>query len=90
MSKDRRLLVLLAVVVVTVALYVVPYGHYVAYPLILLSTYAHEMGHGMTALLVGGSFESFVMAPDASGLAYLQIPDSRLARAATAARGVSS
>ena len=90
MTKDRRRLVLLGVVVVTVALYFVPYGYYIAYPLILLSTYAHEMGHGLTALLVGGSFESFVMAPDASGLAYLQIPDSRLARAVTSAGGLVS
>ena len=75
-------------VAVTLALYVVPYGHYVAYPLVLLSTYAHEMGHGMTALLVGGDFESFVMAPDASGVAYLRIPESRLARAATSAGGL--
>lgn len=87
-TKDRRLLVLIGAVVVTVVLYVVPYGFYIAYPLILLSTYAHEMGHGITALLVGGSFESFVMAPDASGLAYLQIPDSPLARAATSAGGL--
>lgn len=75
-------------VVLTIALYVVPYGHYVAYPLVLLSTYAHEMGHGLTALVVGGEFESFVMAPDGSGLAYLRIPDNRLAHAATSAGGL--
>lgn len=75
-------------VVVTVALYVVPYGFYAAYPLVLLSTYAHEMGHGVTALIVGGSFDAFVMAPDASGLAYLRVPDSRWARAATSAGGL--
>lgn len=72
----------------TVVLYVVPYGHYVAYPLVLLSTYAHEMGHGMTALLLGGEFAAFVMAPDASGVAYVGVPESRLARAATAAGGL--
>lgn len=87
-AKDRARWILLAAVAVTVALYIVPYGHYVAYPLVLLSTYAHEMGHGLTALLVGGEFESFVMAPDASGLAYLRVPDSRLARAATSAGGL--
>jgi len=87
-AKDRARWLLLGAVALTIALYVVPYGHYVAYPLVLLSTYAHEMGHGMTALLVGGEFDSFVMAPDGSGLAYLRIPDSRLARAATSAGGL--
>ena len=78
----------MGVVAVTLVLYVVPYGHYIAYPLVLLSTYAHEMGHGVTALLLGGEFDAFVMAPDASGVAYLRISQSRLARAATAAGGL--
>jgi hypothetical protein len=76
------------VIVGTVGLYIVPYGRYVAYPLLLLSTYAHEMGHGLTALVTGGSFESLVMSADGSGVAYLRIPDSRLARAATSAGGL--
>ena len=79
---------LVGAVTLTIALYVVPYGHYVAYPLVLLSTYAHEMGHGVTALLVGGEFDAFVMAPDGSGVAYLRVPESRLARAATSAGGL--
>ncbi|MEE8525265.1 MAG: M50 family metallopeptidase [Thermoanaerobaculia bacterium] len=53
----------------TAILYLVPYGRYVAYPLMLLSTLAHEMGHGVAALLVGGSFERFLMWPDGSGVA---------------------
>ena len=80
--------VLLVAVAVTVALYVVPYGYYLAYPLVLLSTYAHEMGHGITALFVGGEFDAFVMSLDGSGVAYLRIPDRRFASAATAAGGL--
>ncbi|GMR23955.1 MAG: M50 family metallopeptidase [Acidobacteriota bacterium] len=87
-TKDRALWLLLGAVALTVALYVVPYGYYVGYPLVLLSTYAHEMGHGLTALAVGGGFDSFVMAPDGSGLAYLRVPDSRLTHAATSAGGL--
>jgi hypothetical protein len=75
-------------IAVTIALYVIPYGRYLAYPLVVLSTYAHEMGHGITAWLVGGRFESFVMFPDASGVAFLRIPESGLARAATSAGGL--
>ncbi len=87
-SRNRSLWILLGAVAVTLGLYVVPYGHCVAYPLVLLSTYAHEMGHGITAALLGGEFDSFVMAPDGAGLAYLRIPDSRLAHAATSAGGL--
>ncbi len=87
-AKDRTLWILLGAVAVTVALYLVPYGHYAGYPLVLLSTFAHEMGHGVTALLLGGEFESFEMAADASGIAHLKIPESRIARAATSAGGL--
>ena len=52
-STQRARLVLLASVVLTVLLYVVPYGRYVAYPLMLLSTLVHEMGHGVANLVVG-------------------------------------
>jgi len=88
MTSRKAHQILLGSVLVTLTLYVVPYGRYVAYPLVLLSTYAHEMGHGLTALVVGGSFESFQMAPDGSGLARLGLPDSRFARAATSAGGL--
>ena len=29
--------------------YVIPYGRTIAYPLVLLSTLVHEMGHGLAA-----------------------------------------
>ena len=56
-GQRARLFVGLAVVV-TVVLYVVPYGEYIGYPLVLMSTLAHEMGHGVAGWLVGGSFHS--------------------------------
>ena len=49
--------------------YVIPYGRTIAYPLVLLSTLVHEMGHGLAAILVGGDFEEFVMYADGSGVA---------------------
>ena len=51
------------------ALYLIPFGRFVAYPLLLLSTMVHEMGHGIAALLVGGNFEQFVMFSNGSGVA---------------------
>ncbi len=77
----------LGAVILTVVSYQIPYGVYVVYPMMLLSTYAHEMGHGVAALLTGGSFRSFVMYADGSGAA-LTATGSGLARAFTAAGGL--
>jgi hypothetical protein len=56
-------------IIATLALYVIPYGHYVGYPLVLISTVVHELGHGFTAWLVGGEFHKFVMYANAGGYA---------------------
>jgi hypothetical protein len=47
----------------------IPYGQVLLYPLMLLETMVHEMGHGLTALLVGGRFASLHVNSDGSGLA---------------------
>ncbi|NJN16647.1 MAG: M50 family metallopeptidase [Oscillochloris sp.] len=41
-----------------------------AYPFRLLTTLVHELGHGLAALITGGSFRNFVVFADGSGLAY--------------------
>ncbi len=46
-----------------------PYGRQLLYPFTLLSTWVHEMGHGVTALLLGGRFARLDIFADASGLA---------------------
>ena len=53
----------------TILLWVIPFGRMIGYPLTLFSTLVHELGHGLTALLVGGSFEKMVVFSDASGVA---------------------
>jgi hypothetical protein len=73
---------------ITVGLYVVPFGGILAYPLVLLSTLAHEMGHGLTAVLVGGDFESFQLFADGSGVAQWSGNPSRLDRAFVSAGGL--
>lgn len=86
--RSRAFLFLLLSVLVTALLYVVPYGHTVGYPLVLVSTLAHELGHGVAALLAGGTFYSFQMFPDASGVAQTGGLDGRLARAFVSAGGL--
>jgi hypothetical protein len=48
----------------------VPLGSYALYPFELLATWVHETGHGLTALLTGGSFDRLEIFADGSGLAY--------------------
>jgi hypothetical protein len=45
-------------------------GRLVLYPFTLLGTWFHEMGHGLTAMLLGGDFQQLVMYPNGSGVAY--------------------
>ncbi|MBL9003751.1 MAG: M50 family metallopeptidase [Myxococcales bacterium] len=52
----------------------VPMGRLILYPFTLLSTWVHEMGHGLTALLVGGRFLKLDIFADASGMAHLAVP----------------
>ena len=87
-EANRARWFLLAAVVVTGALYTLPFGWYVAYPLVLLSTYVHEVAHGAAALLVGGRFDSLMIYADGSGVASLSAPGGRFAVAFVAGAGL--
>lgn len=65
--------VLLVSAVVTLILYMVPFGQYLARPLLLLSTLAHELGHGLTALMLGGRFQRLEMWASGAGAAHLDL-----------------
>ncbi len=86
-GQRARLFVALAVVI-TIVLYVIPYGHYIGYPLVLLSTLAHEMGHGVAGWLVGGGFHALQIFPDGSGVASVSTGGGRVASAVVAAGGL--
>lgn len=73
---------------VTIGLFATPQLRIFAYPLVLLSTLVHELGHGVAALLVGGSFVSFELWSDGSGVAHTTSGNSRLADAFVAAGGL--
>ncbi|HEX3131614.1 MAG TPA: M50 family metallopeptidase [Thermoanaerobaculia bacterium] len=66
-ASARNVLILSALA--TLVLYNVPFlGRILARPLVLLSTVAHEMGHGLTALMLGGRFQKFQMWASGAGL----------------------
>lgn len=53
----------------TVILYAIPLGRLVAWPLVLLASFVHELGHGLAAASVGAKFQSLQVFLDASGVA---------------------
>ncbi|APE27249.1 hypothetical protein BMF35_a0420 [Aurantiacibacter gangjinensis] len=46
-----------------------PFGYVLIYPFHILTTWFHEMGHGLTALALGHGFKELVILPDGSGWA---------------------
>lgn len=46
-----------------------PFGNFLAYPFAILTTWFHEMGHGLTALVLGQDFQRLVIYSDGSGFA---------------------
>ena len=80
---------LVLAVVVILFLPALPFGNYLIYPFSILTTWFHEMGHGMTAIVMGQDFERLLIFADGSGVAEstLDSEAGALTRAAIAAGG---
>lgn len=80
------------IAIVVIAIWKLPYFGWLQYPFILLGTWFHEMGHGLTAILIGGSFEYLEIYKNAGGVAYANLGNSYLpssmAKAVMAAGGL--
>lgn len=83
-SRKNLLIAAIAVGVI----WQLPYGKQMLYPLSLLATYAHELGHGLAALLLGFDFARFYLHADGSELAFWQGQAGRLASALIATGGL--
>lgn len=68
-EQQKYILWMVAFAVLTVVLWRIPYGMLVLYPFTILSTWFHEMAHGIMALILGGSFHQLEIYADGSGLA---------------------
>jgi hypothetical protein len=64
-----------------------PWGAQALYPFTLFTTWVHECGHALAAVLLGGSVASVTIEPDTSGLTRSLVPASRLARGIIASAG---
>lgn len=70
LSTGQTLLLIGLAALTALLLGVLPFAGIINYPFRLLITMVHELGHGLAALLTGGRFLSFEVAPGGSGLAY--------------------
>ena len=84
--RSRTLLILSGLAVG--AIWQLPYGKQILFPLTLFATFAHEMGHGLTALLFGQQFDQLRLYADGSGLALWYGDPGRMVRALIAAGGL--
>ena len=66
-------LALLASVVLTVLLYVIPFGGLISRPLRICLQLFMRWGMGIVAILVGGRFVDFTMLPNGAGLAHTEL-----------------
>ncbi len=70
MSNDRtELIFLVGIALITVILWQNPSGKKILYPLTLLSTWYHEMAHGLMAVLLGANFNKLEIFANGNGLA---------------------
>lgn len=72
--RESRLLVAVAVIVASLN---VPILRWPLYPFRLLETWAHELSHGLMALVVGGRILKLQIFRDGSGLATTAFPSSK-------------
>lgn len=82
---------LLAAVGLTVLLYLLPWfwapAVWLGWPLVLMSTLAHELSHALAAMMLGGEVESLRLWSDASGVAVHSGTYGGISRAIIAAAG---
>jgi len=82
MSKksSNGLFILILAALLFMVLNRIPYGHLVQWPFVIVTTFVHEMGHGLSAILSGGKLVSIELYQNASGIARTQtIPGWRQA-----------
>jgi hypothetical protein len=78
-QQKRRIATLAILALACILLWQTWWGSLLLYPFTLLATWFHEMGHGLAAILVGGSFERLAIYPDGSGVAQSLMPTDSLA-----------
>lgn len=66
---DRGIIYLIIIGLATAVLWQFQIGRFILYPFTILGTWFHEMGHGLSAIILGGNFIRLDIFSDASGIA---------------------
>lgn len=69
-ALNPRWALIIAAGVLVIIRSLVPYGDQILYPFTLFATWIHEMGHGITGLMLGGTFTKLEIFLNGSGLAH--------------------
>lgn len=69
-KKENEAIVFIIMSIGTVTLWQFDIGQIMMYPFTILSTWFHEMAHGLTAWILGGNFQKLEILPNGSGAAY--------------------
>jgi hypothetical protein len=71
-GRSRGLLILVLAAVIFFVLNMLPFGYFIQWPFVFITTFVHEMGHGLMAMLTGGNLVQIEIYQNASGLAKTQ------------------
>ena len=71
-EHSRSLLILVLAAVTFFVLNMLPFGRLIQWPFVIITTFVHEMGHGLMAILTGGKLVQIEIYQNASGLAKTQ------------------
>ena len=86
--KSTAFFSLTAAAVIFTFLPSVPFGNYVQWPFEMLTTYVHELGHGLAAITMGGNFIELKLFVNGGGVATSSGVADGVGRAVTAAGGL--
>lgn len=88
LAKNKKNLIwLISFALLTIVIWNIPNGKLIFYPFTILGTWFHEMGHGLTAWVLGGNFTKLEIYSNGSGLAQFTHNFSNFKLGLTAAAG---
>lgn len=77
-DRQQRIALLVILAFGSIMLWQTPFGSLLLYPFTILTTWFHEMGHGIAVILMGERFEQLEIYPDGSGVALSQVSIERI------------
>ena len=76
-DRQQRITLLVILGLGSIMLWQTQFGSLLLYPFTILTTWFHELGHGIAVILMGERFVHLLIFPDGSGIAISEISDHR-------------